>query len=318
MLLPEKIAKNLYRRVLFIRLCEEKIRSEYSSDEMKTPVHLSVGAEAIAAGVIEALPPASKVFGTYRNHAIYLALTGECEKFFAELYGKKTGCAAGKAGSMHMSAPENGLVLTSAVVSTTIPVAVGAALANQYRESDSVVAVFFGDGAVEEGSFWESLNFACAHKLRILFICEDNDLAIHTPAAARQGFRSMMQAVAGFKCHMSGTKGHMPADVYRTVSAMITKMKNDPMPAFCHFPYLRYLSHVGVDEDFNAGYRSRPGTDQLAEYDPLVRAEELALESGLTGEDMNTIAEELTAQIESAVKNAKAAPLPEAGELYLK
>jgi TPP-dependent pyruvate/acetoin dehydrogenase alpha subunit len=318
MALPENTVRNLYRRILFIRLCEEKIRSEYSGDEMKTPVHLSVGAEAIAAGVIEALPPASKVFGTYRNHAIYLALTGECEQFFAELYGKKTGCAAGKAGSMHMTAPEKGLVLTSAVVSTTIPVAVGAALANQYAGNDGVVAVFFGDGAVEEGAFWESLNFACARQLRVLFVCEDNDLAIHTPAAGRQGFHSMLQAAAGFKCYVASARGHRPVEVYQAAADVIKKMKGDPMPAFCHFPYFRYLSHVGVDEDFNAGYRSRPSADWLAEYDPLVRAGEMAGESGMTGGEMRLMEEELTAQIDLAVRNAKAAPLPGAGDLCLK
>ena len=176
----------LYRKLMLARCAEERIRQEYSQDEMKTPVHLGIGQEAIPVGVCAAVPPGTKFFGTYRNHALFLALTEDTDRLFGELYGKLTGTAKGKAGSMHLAAPAEGLLATSAVVGTTIPVAVGVALANQYRQSDGLVVSFFGDGAVEEGVFWESLNFACLKKLRLLFVCEDNGLAIHTPTDQRQ------------------------------------------------------------------------------------------------------------------------------------
>src|SRR3989344_1652857 len=115
----------LYRKLILTRLAEEKIREEYFKDEMKTPVHLGVGGEAIPVGVCHCLPAGSKTFGTYRNHSLYLAMTGETDGFFVEMYGKVTGVAKGKAGSMHLSAPEGNLVSTSTVVGTTIPVAVG-------------------------------------------------------------------------------------------------------------------------------------------------------------------------------------------------
>ena len=188
--LPKTDALKLYREVILIRKCEEAIRREYHENNMKTPVHLCNGAEGIATGVSHVLPKESKVFGTYRNHGLYLALTDDTDGFFAELYGKVSGCAQGLAGSMHLTSPEKGLFLTSAVVGTTIPVAVGAAFANQYKKNENFTAVFFGDGAVEEGVFWESLNFACLHQLRVLFICEDNDLAIHAFGSDRKGFRS--------------------------------------------------------------------------------------------------------------------------------
>src|SRR3989338_5288085 len=182
----------LYRKLILTRLAEEKIREEYFKDEMKTPVHLGIGGEAIPVGVCHCLPPRSKTFGTYRNHSLYLAMTEDTDGFFGELYGKVNGPGKGKAGSMHLSFPERDFIATSAVVGTTIPVAVGAALANAYRKSNDVVTFFFGDGAVEEGVFWESLNFACLKNLRVLFVCEDNGLAIHTPAKERQGFQSIL------------------------------------------------------------------------------------------------------------------------------
>ena len=147
-------ALSLYRKLVLIRQAEEKIREEYLNDEMKTPVHLGIGAEGISVGVCHCLPEGSKTFGTYRNHALYLTMTGDVNGFFAELYGRLPGPGKGKAGSMHLSAPEQGLMATSAVVGTTIPLAVSAALAEAYKKGSGIAVVFFGDGAVEEGVFW--------------------------------------------------------------------------------------------------------------------------------------------------------------------
>src|SRR5262245_49748814 len=177
-----------YERVYLVRRAEEAIREHYAEDEMKTPVHLSIGQEAVAVGVCEALAPEDRVFGTYRSHALYLARTGDTDGFFGELYGRTTGVARGKAGSMHMAAPDRGLIATSAVVASTIPLAVGAALAlRQLRQPGRAVA-FFGDGALGEGVFWESLNYACAARLPVVFVCEDNGLAIHARTERYQGY----------------------------------------------------------------------------------------------------------------------------------
>ena len=156
-----KLHLEFYKKLYLIRRAEEKIREHYSEDEMKTPMHMSMGEEAIVVGVLEAAGKKSQAFGTYRSHALYLAKTGESDMFFAEMYGKAAGPAKGKAGSMHIALPDAGVMMTSAVVGTTIPVALGAALANAYLKNKRVVVSFFGDGAVNEGVFWESLNFAC-------------------------------------------------------------------------------------------------------------------------------------------------------------
>jgi len=305
----------LYRKLMLIRLAEEKIRHEYDTDAMKTPVHLGLGQEAIAVGVCEALPPGTKTFGTYRNHALYLTVTQETDRFFAELYGRATGSGKGKAGSMHLSAPAHGLMATSAVVGTTIPLAVGAALAAAYQGKPDLVVAFFGDGAVEEGVFWESMNFACLHRLRILFVCEDNGLAIHTPTSQRQGFRSIPDAVRGFHCHVASHDG---SDLLGTLAAtqrMLTQMAREPKPGLLHLTYYRLLEHVGPREDFEAGYRQHLTAEERERVDPVVRFEKELYQVGCSATELAAIRTALEQQLEASVQSAQAAPFPSASAL---
>ncbi|MBQ26709.1 MAG: acetoin dehydrogenase [Nitrospiraceae bacterium] len=306
----------LYRKLVLIRQAEEKIREEYGNDGMKTPVHLSIGQEAIPVGVLSGVPEATQCFGTYRNHALYLMLTDDTDGFFAELYGKATGAGKGKAGSMHLSAPESGLVATSAVVGTTIPLAVGAAFAAKYKKSDDVAVAFFGDGAVEEGSFWESMNFACLHRLRILFVCEDNNLAIHTPSAARQGFRSISEIVGGFECYCMSGDGSDVQEVIMMTRQMVEQMSEQPKPGFLHLTYLRFLEHVGIAEDFDVGYRLRPASTEMARLDPVLRFEKNLLRNECSLDDLRAIRTEVDEKIARSIQAAKQAPFPAPSELY--
>src|SRR5438445_5328339 len=170
----EKLYRSLYR----IRRLEEEVARVYATDKIKSPVHLSIGQEAVSVGVCEALRPPDVVFGTYRGHALYLAKGGDMNAMVAELYGKATGCTKGKGGSMHLIDPERGVMGASAVVGTTIANAAGFAYAQKYRRRQGIVVSFFGDGATEEGVYSESLNFAALKKLPILFVCENNQYAI--------------------------------------------------------------------------------------------------------------------------------------------
>ncbi len=306
----------LYKKLLLGRLVEERIRQEYPKDEMKTPVHLGIGEEAIPVGVCHRVPPGTQFFGTYRNHNLYLAVTGDTDGFFAELYGKATGPGKGKAGSMHLSAPAEGLLATSAVVGTTIPCAVGAALAHAYRGRENLVVAFLGDGALEEGVFWESLNFACLKRLKILLVCEDNGLAIHTPSKDRQGFRSIPEALSGFPCHLISADGSDLKQVLTATQAILGEMANDPRPGFLHFTYHRFLEHVGPLEDFDAGYRSRPSPEEAQAKDPLFRFSQELLGQGVTEEELASIREDLLRQIDRSVSRAQAAPFASAQELF--
>lgn len=308
--------EELYRKMALARRAEESIQREYFHDEMKTPVHLGIGAEAIAVGVLHALPEKTPIYGTYRNHNLYLSLGGDTDGFFGELYGKATGAAKGKAGSMHLSAPEQGLILTSAVVSTSIPVAVGAAFARRYRGENGPVAAFFGDGAIEEGVFWESLNFAALHKLNIIFVCEDNDLAIHTFKKDRQALRSIEEAMRSFGCRYSRADGRDVEAVLSLTRSTLADMQTEPGPAFLHFDYFRFLQHVGPLADFDAGYRQEPAL--LSEHhDPLSLYREKLVMAGVKEEALSRIELAVDRQIEASIRMAQNAPFPAAEELVL-
>src|SRR5947209_2166114 len=162
--------EQLYRSLYRIRRLEEEIARAYPTDKIKSPVHLSIGQEAVAVGVCAALRPDDVVFGTYRGHATYLAKGGDLRAMVAELYGKVTGCARGKGGSMHLVDVAHGVMGTSAVVATTIPHAVGYAWALKQRRSDAVTVAFLGDGATEEGVFAEALNLASLKQAPVLFV----------------------------------------------------------------------------------------------------------------------------------------------------
>jgi len=165
--------ERIYRSLRRIRRAEEEVARIYPTDKIKSPVHLSIGQEAVSVGVCDVLRPEDVVSPTYRGHATYMAKGGPLRELFAEMYGKATGVAGGKGGSMHLIDMSHNIIGTSAVVGTTIPLAIGYALTFKRLRADRVVASFFGDGATEEGVFTESLNFASLHKLPVLFVCEN-------------------------------------------------------------------------------------------------------------------------------------------------
>lgn len=307
---------SLYRKLLLVRQAEEAIRMHYDSDDMKTPVHLGIGGEAISVGVCHCLPEKASTFGTYRNHALYLAMTEDTDGFFAELFGKATGPGKGKAGSMHLCRPDRGVMATSAVVATTIPLAVGAALARAYQKDPTPVAVFFGDGAVEEGVFWESLNFASLHRLKILFVCEDNGLAIHAHPSERRGYRSLIEVLQGFRCRVASANGSDLTTVVHATRQMLADMDRDHQPGFLHFTYFRLLEHVGIHEDFSAGYRSRPSPEEWKHLDPVERLADELRALGYPTSDLDAFRESIDDQIAESIARARAAAYPPAEALY--
>lgn len=307
----------LYRSMYRMRAAERAIQQEYPQNEMKTPMHMSLGEEGIVAGICTALKGKAKFYGTYRSHALYIAITEETDGFFAELYGKATGPAGGKAGSMHLASPDHDLVMTSAVVGTTIPVAVGGAFREKYTNTDKIAVVFFGDGAVDEGVFWESLNLACLWKLPVLFVCEDNGLAIHAPTFARRGYESLGKIAKQYNClvydYPDGqpdvlTINHMAENAY--VGIQFFKM-----PALVIIPYYRYLEHVGINEDFEAGYRSRDEFKRWLAKDPIALLRQNLINQN-RGNEVVSIEKAINEQITVSVQKAKDAPFPEPRELY--
>lgn len=315
MSLPSRELEALYEKVQLVRLSEKQIMKEYFQDEMKTPVHLGIGAEAIATAVHQACPKDAQYFGTYRNHALYLSCSNDTDSFFGEMYGKENGCGKGKAGSMHMAAPEHGLIATSAVVATTIPVAAGAALAAQYAGNGKIAVVQFGDGAVEEGAFYETMNFASLKKLPLLMVCEDNELAIHSTRAERKGFKFFSEMAKTFDFEFADGDGSDATDVYTKTKDVLARMKASGKPGFLHFNYFRFLEHVGPLEDFDKGYRAKPA-DMNEKWDPVPKLYRKCLEGGVTEQRLKEIEEKILARIDASVKLAKATPFPHPKELF--
>ena len=312
----KKLNIELYKKLYLIRKAEERIQGEYAKDEMKTPMHMSMGGEAISAGACHALEASGQVFSSYRSHGVYLAKTMETDKFFAELYGKKTGAAKGKAGSMHLSAPEKGYLGASAVVGTPIPLAVGAAFANIRKNNKNVVAVFFGDGAIDEGVFWESINMAALWKLPVLFVCEDNGLAIHTPPYMRHGYDSIPKVMSQFKINVLSSDSTDAEEIHNVATRGINLIHTTGKPCFLHFKYYRYLEHVGINPDFNAGYRSEKEFKKWKERDPVSAGRQKLLKLGVVEKTISALENKISAGVERSIAAAQKAPFASEKELF--
>src|SRR3954447_20528685 len=237
----ERLYKSLYR----IRLLEEELARVYPTDKIKSPIHLSIGQEAVSVGVCEALRPDDVVFGSYRGHALYLAKGGCLRAMIAELFGRLDGCAKGKGGSMHLIDPDAGVMGTSAVVGTTIPNAAGYAYALRHRGSDAVVVSFFGDGATEEGVFAESLNFAALKRLPLLFVCENNQYAIHTHQSRRQAGPPIWERARAFGVPAERVEDNDVLHLHRRAQEVIAEMRGGAGPHFFEVMTYRWQEHVG-------------------------------------------------------------------------
>ena len=249
--------RTLFRQALRIRLVEEKIIELYPSDKIQSPVHLSIGQEAVAVGVCEALRRQDLVFITYRGHAFYLAKGGDLGRMMAELYGRSGGMSKGKAGSMHLAAPEVGVMGASAVVASTIPLAVGAGLAARIKGEDRLSVVCYGDGATEQGCYHESLNFAALHQLPVLFLCENNGLAVHAGRAERQSFQILDHARTYGLETVRIDRGWDFVEIGNVTREVVTAMRADGKPRVMEVITCRYKEHVGPCDDFHAGYRAQ-------------------------------------------------------------
>lgn len=289
---------------------------EYGKDEMKTPMHMSMGGEAIAAGVCHALGEFGQVFSSYRSHGVYLAKTMESNQFFAELYGKATGSAKGKAGSMHLSHPEKGYLGASAVVGTPIPLAVGAAFANARNKNKNITAVFFGDGAIDEGVFWESINMAALWKLPVLFVCENNGFAIHTPPEQRHGYDSISKVVSQFKINVLSSDSTDVEEIHNVVCRGIKLIRTTKKPCFLHLKYYRYLEHVGINPDFNSGYRSEEEFQGWKKRDPVLVQKQKLLKFGVSEKITSALENEINLAVEKSIVAAQKAPFVSEKELF--
>ena len=298
----EKLYWSMYR----IRRTEEEIARIYPSDKIKSPVHLSIGQEAVAVGVCNILHKNDIVFSFYRSHAHYLAKGGDLKKLMAELYGKLTGCCKGKGGSMHLIDISAGFMGTSAIVGTGIPQAVGYAYAAKLKGTGQVVVNFFGDGSVEEGSFHESINFAALHKLPIIFICENNRYAINTPLLDRQPIDNIWERAKAFGMPSVRVEKNDLMNIYVEAKKAIEAIRETGQgPYFIECMTYRWREHVGPGDDFNIGYRTKEEVNEWIKDDQLTK-----LGSMLDKMKRNEIEELVNNEIAVAIDFAESSPFP--------
>ena len=300
---------NTYYLLRLIRSVEEKIIELYPSDIIKSPVHLSIGSEASSVAVCQTLQKEDCVTGNYRGHALYLAKTqGNQEalnQMFGELYGKVNGVAGGRAGSMHLFNKEWNFISSSAIVASTISHGCGIAYAQKYKKQPLITVSFFGDGSMDEGVTMEVLNFASLYKLPILFLLENNGVAVHTFQKERMA-GNVKDRIEALKIPYQHVKSTDMDILFDTASyAAYTMRHNLSGPYFIEVECPRYLEHVGINTDWHLGYRKESDLKYWKEHDPLI-----TLPQQISKLKLIEIHEQVHRQIEEAVKLAEAAPFP--------
>ena len=315
---------NLYRSVSIIVLSEEKIIEHYHEDNMKSPMHMSMGDENCVAGVVESFKGDSFFFGYYRTHSLYLSVTNNMYKFFAELHGRVTGSNSGVAGSMHMSSIDDDLISNSAIVSSTIPLSLGAALSCLKIKKNKYSVVFFGDGAMEEGVFHETMNIASLMKLPVVFVCLDNGLAVDIESNARQGFKSIKRFVESYNCKYFHAANTDAIDIYNISEEAKSFIEANEKPVFIHLEYYRYLQHIGISNDFeeNEGrfekknYRSVNDFNKFNQRKPLDILKKSAKNFGLLESEMEQEIKDIKLQLEVDFSRALKDKIPEQKDLF--
>ena len=308
---------DLYVAMRRIRRVEETIAALYPEQEIRCPTHLSIGQEAGAAGVCLGLRTSDTAVSTHRCHAHYLAKGGDMRAMFAELYGKATGCCGGKGGSMHLTAPEVGMLGASAIVGGSVPLAVGTALAAKMAGTDEVAVAFFGDAAMEQGVTHESLALAALRRLPVLFVCENNLYATNTPLRTRQAGSDLAERAAGHWLPGVSVNGSDVIAVYRAARAAVERARRGDGPTLIEVKTYRFREHVGPNYDIDLGYRTQAELDRWMAREPVgALARRLERVGVLPASRRAELDAQVEAEIADAVAFAKSSPFPEPAALY--
>lgn len=305
--------------MLRIRLCEESFVDPITRGEIKCPVHLCTGQEAVSAGVSAALKKSDVVFGNHRSHGHYLAKGGCMDALVAEVYGKSSGCARGRGGSMHLIAPEVNFLGAAPIVGGTISLATGAALASKIKKDKSAAVSFFGDGATGEGALYESVNLAALMKLPILFVCENNLYATHMPILDCRPATAIAPVFAGMIPFSKSVDGNDVLAVYESARRAIDGCRAGRGPAFIEYRTYRMRGHVGPDDNIQGCHTDIRPQSEIAAWarkDPLDRFEKYLLARKiLTTKEINGLKRSVAAEILRSHAHARANALPGKAEL---
>ena len=306
------LSLRLLETMVRIRMVEEAIAEQYKHQEMRCPVHLSIGQEAAAAGVCAALRTDDQVMSGHRSHAHYLAKGGNLAAMIAEIHGKETGCCQGRGGSMHLVDRNVGFVGAVPIVGSTIPIATGLAFADHHLKRDRVTVAFLGEAATEEGVFHESVNFAALHRLPIVYVCENNLYSVYSPMHVRQPVtREVWQLAAGHGITARQGDGNDPLAVHALMHDAVAQARSDHGPVFLELKTYRWREHCGPGFDNHIGYRTEAEYLAWRERDPIANFEHhLHLTAELDEILYARFKDEVAAEIATAFNEAKRAAFP--------
>lgn len=306
----------LYKTMLRIRLVELKIEELYPEDEMKTPIHLCIGQEAIAAGVCANLSGDDYVFSTHRGHGHYIAKGGDLRSMIAELYCKETGCSGGRGGSMHLIDTSVGFMGSSSIVAGSIPIATGAALSAALNDDNRVSVVFFGDAASEEGVLFESMNFAALKKLPVIYVCENNFYSVCSHQSARQANCDISMRPKAFDIPSYQVDGSDVMKVYKASKKSIADARAGKGPSFLECRAYRWRAHAGPGDPQKDLYRRDDEREEWINRDPLKNFENALIKKRLiANQEIRKIRQAMDKDILDAFEFAGRSPLPDGREL---
>jgi TPP-dependent pyruvate/acetoin dehydrogenase alpha subunit len=301
-------SKKLFYKMLRIRRVEECISRRYFEWKMRCPVHLSIGQEAPAVGVIENLSKKDKIVTAHRSHAHYLAKGGNLKFMIAELYGKKTGCAKGKGGSMHLIDLKAGVSAAVPIVGSTIPIGVGLSWSMKLKKQKNIVTIFFGDGATEEGVFQESLDFASLHSLPVLFVCENNQYSVYSHLRKRQSKkRNILKISKAIGVDSTKLVGDDVNKIFKVSKKIINKIKKKSQPHLILIDTFRHLEHCGPNNDDHLKYRSNKYINKWLNNDPLKK---ILKEKIFSDKELKNFEKKIDKEIISAFRFADKSEFP--------
>ncbi len=310
--ISREVLRKLYITMLKVQKVEVKVAELYHEDEMKTPVHLCLGQEAVAAGVCANLNADDYVFSNHRGHGHYIAKGGDIKAMIAELYNRETGCSRGRGGSMHLVDASVGLLGTSSIVGGCIPLATGAALGSVLKKDGRISVAFFGDAAVEEGVIYESINFAMLKRLPVVYVCENNFYSVCSTLSKRQAKDDIYRRFEGLSIPGYRVDGNNVIEVYRIAKQAIANARGGGGPSFMECRTYRLRDHHGTSSGVEIGYRAQEEVDEWVARCPVKNFERFLLEQNImTAGEIEELYAAIDQEVEEAFKFARASPLPD-------
>lgn len=303
-------APELLRAMLRIRRIEERLAERYAAEqEMRCPMHLCIGQEAVSVGVCAALRADDLMFSNHRAHGHYLAKGGSLSAMVAELYGRSTGCCGGRGGSMHLIDQNVNFMGATPIVGGTVPLAVGTAWASRLKGSDQISVIFLGDGCMEEGVVYESMNFAALHRLPVLFVCENNDFSVYTKRHERQPNRPVADLARAHAMQPLCGDGNDVEAVLALATQAVAQARRGDGPQFLELSVYRWREHCGPNFDDELNYRSDAEIRSGMAACPLTALRQ-KLGVGLSDGALAAMEAEISAEIDAAFAFALSSPTP--------